>query len=56
MAIYYLVYLLMKEVPVLIGIHTDEDKAHDILNNLSGIPEEEKWVQRIKTDEKGNVN
>ena len=55
MAIYYLVYILMKEVPVLIGIDTNEDKAYDILKGLVAVSEEEKWIQRIKTDERGNV-
>jgi S-formylglutathione hydrolase FrmB len=56
MTIYYLVYMTMSTgLPVLIGIHTDESKAYDILNGLKGIADENKWVQRIKTDDQGNV-
>lgn len=56
MVLYYLVYMTMNTgLPVLIGIHTDESKAYDICNGLRGVPEDRKWVQRVKTDEDGNI-
>jgi len=56
MVLYYLVYMTMSTgMPVLIGIHTDENKAYDILNGLKGIADDDKWVQRVKTDSDGNV-
>ena len=52
MALYYFVYALLpsSESPVLIGIHTDEEKAYDLLQSIKA---DEKWVQRIKTEQNG---
>ena len=52
MAVYYLVYVEREGLPVLIGIHTDENKAYDLLRFC---PDSEKWVNRVKTDASGKL-
>lgn len=52
MAIYYMVYVERQGYPFLIGIHTDEEKAYDLLRTCD---ESEKWVNRVKTDMAGKV-
>lgn len=52
MALYYFVYVQRDETPILIGIHTDEDRAYDLMR---GQREKEKWVTRVKTDKDGQL-
>lgn len=52
MALYYFVYVQREEISILIGIHTDEDRAYDLMR---GQKEKDKWVTRVKTDEDGQL-
>jgi hypothetical protein len=36
-------------------IHTNEEEAYDIIQILKQIPKDNKWIRRIKTDNKGVI-
>ena len=57
MPIYYVVYIqnLCDESVTMYSLHTKEEEAYDILASLTQIPEDYKWIRRIKTDEKGII-
>ena len=56
MPIYFFVYVLnLEEKSELVSIHTDEDEAYDVLQELIHVSKENKWISRIKTDEKGRI-
>lgn len=57
MPIYYVVYIynFPDDSVKMYSMHTKEEEANDILQSLTSLSEDNKWITRIKTDTKGVI-